>query len=387
MDMNYRKLGRTGLSVGVIGLGTEHLEDKSIKTNIEVIHEAMDHGVNYLDFFWSTPRSRDHLGAALNGRRDKMIVEAHLGNAFLENQHTRTRNRKEVEEAFHDLLTRLQTDYIDVLMLHFVDEQDDYEQVFGLEGIYELALQYQKEGKARFIGMSSHVVPIALQAVNSGKIDVLMFPVNPLYDTLSGVVHIDEYFQENQYRQLAERNKNPDMPEHRDLYYACARNEVSMVAMKPYAAGWLFNPNNPSSVAMTPVQCLHYALSQPGVIVAVPGCKNVDELHAALSYINASEEEKNYSERCSRITKDMKKDGICMYCNHCLPCPSVIDIGKTLKLSDVALTGMSLAIQQEYSGMSAKADDCIACGACMKLCPFGVDVIDRMRETAKLFEV
>src|SRR5450756_738674 len=124
MDMNYRKLGRTGLSVGVIGLGTEHLEDKSIKANIEVIHEAMDHGVNYLDFFWSTPRSRDHLGVALKGRRDKMIVEAHLGNAFLENQHTRTRNRKEVEEAFHDLLTRLQTDYIDVLMLHFVDEQD-----------------------------------------------------------------------------------------------------------------------------------------------------------------------------------------------------------------------------------------------------------------------
>ena len=64
-------------------------------------------------------------------------------------------------------MTRLQTDYVDVLMLHCIDEPGDYDRVFDTEGLLGLAQRLQKESKARLLGMSGHSVPVALKAVKS----------------------------------------------------------------------------------------------------------------------------------------------------------------------------------------------------------------------------
>ena len=76
-------------------------------------------------------------------------------------------------------MKRLQIDYIDILMLHFIDEQEDYDLAFQPGGMLDLALKFKKEGKARFIGMSGHRVPTSIKAIETGAIDVLMSPVNP----------------------------------------------------------------------------------------------------------------------------------------------------------------------------------------------------------------
>ena len=155
-----------------------------------------------------------------------------------------------------------------MLMLHFVDEPDDYETVFGPDGLLELAMRLKKEGKARFIGMSSHKVPVALKAVKSGNVDVLMFSMNPAFDTLTADMEMDAVWQDN-FQKEASTSGNRAKPQRRELYQACAIHGVGIAAMKPYAAGRLFVKENPSSIVLTPVQCINYVLSQPGVCTVV----------------------------------------------------------------------------------------------------------------------
>ncbi|MFC1982570.1 aldo/keto reductase, partial [Chloroflexota bacterium] len=368
--MRYRKLGRTEIDVGIVGLGGEYLEYASKDTVISVVNEAIDHEVNYIDLFMASPNVRDNFGIALKNKRNKAMIAGHLGAILSYGQYCRSRDKALCEKYFHDLLVRLQTDYIDVLMLHYIDEPDDYETVFGSEGILELAMRVKREGKVRFIGMSSHKVPVALQAVNSGHIDVLMFPINPAFDALSGNVRV-KTSKGSAYSQSSNAI-NRTAPERKELYHACAIHGVGIVAMKPYAAGWLFKKGNPSSIVLTPVQCINYVLSQPGVCTVVPGCRNAEEMKDALVFLDATDKEKDYIAIAENPVWKLR--GSCMYCNHCLPCPVGIDIGTTTRVTDTAAYGMTDSIISEYETLSSKASNCTECGVCIENCPFGVDV-------------
>ena len=353
--MKTRKLGKTGLDVGIVGLGTEYLHKRSRETVVSVVREAIERGVNYMDLVFTFPEYLDHLGAALKGYRDRAIITGHLGAAEKNGDYRKTRDVKECERLFSDMLSRLHTDRIDVLFLQFVDEARDYERVMGSGGLLELALRFQREGKAGFIGLSGHNLPIALKAVKSGQIDVLMFPINLTSDAMSG---------------------------EKELFYVCASQEVGLVAMKPFAGGKLLQKKEARSI--TPVQCMSYTLSQIGVSTVVPGVKDVDELEAALHFLEATDEEKDFSSRIADFQQSLK--GECVYCNHCLPCPAIIDIGQTIRLLETAQHGVSDELRADYDALSAKASECTECGSCMERCPFEVDVISKMQRAVQLFE-
>ena len=113
-------------------------------------------------------------------------------------------------EAFlEDYFERLRTDYVDVLFLHNCNTQEDYDRLMGPGGLLELAGRIRREGRARFIGLSGHNVVTSRQAVESGQIDVLMFPINLTSQAVPG---------------------------YRDLLDACVAHRVGLVAMKspPY---------------------------------------------------------------------------------------------------------------------------------------------------------
>ena len=379
--MKYRKLGRTGLDISVIGLGAEHLERSPLDTITSVANAALDGGANYIDLFMASPEVRDNFGIALKSRRHEVMIAGHLGATLKNGQYSRSRDNSLCEQYFDDLLTRLQTDYIDVLMLHYVDEPDDYDKVFGPDGLLALATRLREDGKARLIGMSSHYVPVALKAVNSGYIDVLMFPVNPAIDTLPGDIEVEAVWQASSYRQP--QVEEGSVPGRREVYHACAARGVGIVAMKPYAAGWLFQKDNPSSIVLTPVQCISYALSQPGVATVLPGCKSAEEMRAALAYLSATDEQKDFSGIDANAMWKLR--GACMYCNHCLPCPVDIDIATTTRITDTASYRMDATVVAQYEALAIQASDCTECGACTDRCPFGVDVIANMKRAADIF--
>lgn len=137
------------------------------------------------------------------------------------------------------------------------------------------------------------------------------------------------------------------------------------------------------AASISPPQCMAYVLDQPSVTTVVPGCADMKQLDEALAWLQASDAEKDISALLPAFERF--GTGECVHCNHCLPCPSEIDIGQTLRLMQQAQKEMTPALREEYSAMPANAADCIECGDCVERCPFGVDVTAQMAQTVEFF--
>lgn len=376
--MNGRKLGRTGLAVGEIGIGTEYLHGQPRETVVEVVRGAVEGGVSYFDLIWPYPEYLDDLAVALRGLRERVTLAVHLGCVDDHGQPRRSRDVSECTADFEERLRRLGLDHADIVMVHHVDEEDDYRRAVRPGGLLELAQRFQQEGKARFIAIGSHRVPIAQAALEDGRFDALMFPINPAFDALPAETGL-----ESAWDALEEAGREPS-GERRRLYEACAAKNIGLIAMKPYAGGRLLQTAGSQNEALSPVQLLGYAISQPGVSTAIPGVKNFDELRAALALLTATEEERDFGPAVA--LGSWVPEGSCVYCNHCLPCPVGIDVGQTLRLAATADQGMSDDLRAAYAALPAQASECTECGSCSERCPFGVDVVPHMRRAASLLE-
>ena len=153
--------------------------------------------------------------------------------------------------------------------------------------------------------------------------------------------------------------------------------------MKPFSGGQLLSAaQSPFKKALSPYQCIRYALDRPGVLTVLPGIKNLEQLESVLKYYELPEEETDYSVISSFVPEDAA--GRCVYCSHCAPCPMEIDVGLVNKYYDLAKAGDPLAAEH-YRTLRKNASDCIGCGHCDARCPFGVRGSERMQEIASYF--
>jgi len=175
--MQYRPLGKTGLSLSVLGFGGAPLggvygvveETEAIRT----VHAALDAGVNYFDVapFYGDTAAEAALGKYLQGiAREKFIVSTKVGrygNGF-------DFSASRIRRGFHESLARLGLDYADILIIHDI-EFGDIRQVIAesIPTVRDLI----SEGKARFIGFSGlplAIFPRVLDAVPAGTIDLIL---------------------------------------------------------------------------------------------------------------------------------------------------------------------------------------------------------------------
>lgn len=379
--MKYRQIGKTGLSVSEIGLGAEWLERRNAADVKAVIERSEAYGINILDCWMSEPNVRSNIGAAIAGRREKWVIQGHIGSTWQNGQYVRTRELEKVKEAFQDLLNRLKTDYIDLGMIHFVDEAAEFNKIMTGEFIgYVRGLK--AEGTIRHIGLSTHNPEVAKAAALSGEIEMVLFSLNPAFDMLPASEDINQLFSEH-YNE----NLKGIAPEREELYQICERENVGITVMKGYGGGRLFQAeSSPFGVALTPVQCLHYALTRPAVATVLVGCASPEEVDAAAAYENATEEQKDYATVLANAPYHAYS-GQCTYCGHCAPCPVYIDIAMVNKLYDLAEMQEEIpaTVKAHYSSLSANASDCISCAACEKRCPFGVPVVQRMKKAVQVF--
>lgn len=380
--MEYRELGRTGIKVSVIALGCEGFVANEGALTEQLLNAAEQGGINCIDLYAPHPEMRSRLGKWLRGRRGKFVLQAHLCTVWQEGQYKRTREIGEVKASFEDLQTRLATDYIDIGMIHYVDSLEDWEAVAG-GPVMAYARELQAQGKIRYIGLSSHNPAAAMQAVQSGLIDVLMFSVNPCYDLQPANEDCYALWDGKNYdRQLV----NMD-PEREALYETCSRLGVAITVMKAFGGGDLLDEElSPAGKALTVNQCLHYALTRPGVAAVMSGAHTVDELEKCLEYTTAADVEKDYAAAFAALPK-ISWEGHCMYCGHCAPCPQGIDVAAVTKFLNLTKAQNSVpeTVREHYAALRHHAGECVKCGACEKSCPFKVTVIQNMQEAVKVF--
>lgn len=344
--MEYRQLCRTGLDVGVIGLGIEHLEQTK-ETMDHVLGTAVDAGVNYVDFVYPELDYWEALGSVIRSHRSNLILACHWGSG----------PRFDLDfcqRTFDNILSCVGNDFVEVAIMTMATDESRPEQ--WIQESLERLRRYQEWGQVGWIGASGHEPAGAMGLVGRGLLDVLMFGVNMI--------------------EAREEDK-------RAVYEACARQGVGLVAMKPYFGGTLLYVDG-EATSITPAQCLAYVLSLP-VSTTVPGPKNVEELRATLHYLAATDQERDYDSAIANMHHDLA--GHCVYCNHCLPCPQSIDIGQTILRVDFAQAGVTDELSAWYDILEVRASECNECGVCMERCPFDVDVIAKMRRAVELFEI
>jgi uncharacterized protein len=371
--MEHRTLGRTGLDVSVLAVGTEHLVKQPPQAIAEVIGQAVERGVNYFDVVYAFPEYLEALGVAFEGQRERLLLAGHLGSTVKDGQYCRTRSPKTCEAVFGEVLERLRTDRVDILHLHNFNSAKEWAAVAKPGGVLDLALRLRDEGRARFLGISAHDVEVVRRAIDSGHIDVVMFPVSLLAHA---------------------------MPRLGVLLDQCAREQIGVVAMKPYAGGRLLRERGMQRVPsyatggesykvrfpddIKPAQCLSYTLARTGVSTALTGPRTAAELASSLDGVEASVVDRDFSGLLAAFGRYVQ--GECVYCNHCLPCPVSIDIAQVNRLLDAAEGGVTVGLRAAYGELAARASACTECGACVVRCPFGVAVIERMRSAAATYE-
>ena len=365
--MEYRKLPHGDERISVLGIGTSSVGQAKEKEIEAVVSLALEQGINYFDMASADAPPFPAFGNAIAsaGMRNQVCFQVHFGADYHSGQYGWTTNLDTIKRSIDWQLKALKTDYIDFGFLHCIDEPRDLQRVLD-GGTLDYIQKLQKEGIVRHIGLSSHTPGLVNQVLDLGILDMLMFSINPGYD-----YHHGDYAIGGADERLA-------------LYRRCEAEGVGISVMKAFSGGQLLNDKtSPFGKALSEYQCIQYALDKPGVLTVLPGVRNTADLRRLLGFLDAAPDERDYSVLGTFTPKDFS--GVCVYCNHCQPCPKGLDVGLINKYYDLAKAGDALAAEH-YRSLEHHAGDCVSCGHCNDRCPFRVNQRGRMAEIRDYFQ-
>jgi predicted aldo/keto reductase-like oxidoreductase len=351
---NYRRLGRTNVMVSDISLGSGQIHD------VAVARLALDRGINYFDTApdYSDTASERVLGEALKGRRDKVFVATKfcVADGHLPNDTPVPR----VIEAVEGSLKRLQTDYVDLIHIHACDSLDR----LLAPNIHEAFDRLKQQGKARFLGVSTHtpnLEQVANAAIDSGRFDVMMLAYH--FGMWPHFGHILEKAKAHDVGVVA--MKTLKGAKHTNL--APFRDEAS--AYSQAAFRWvLSNPN---------VSCL---------VVSFWELQQVDEyLYASGAAVRPAD-----TALLHRYDQLIAGDYCQPHCGVCLSsCPYGLPINDVLRYRMyVKDYGWAKEGLRRYAKLERNAAACVGCAApCARVCPIGVPIQEKMLDARRVLSV
>jgi predicted aldo/keto reductase-like oxidoreductase len=252
-DMRYRTLGRTGERVSLIGLGGFHIGvQRDEQESIKIIRTAIERGITFLDNSWDYHMggSEERMGKALrDGYRQKGFLMTKIDG----------RTAADANKQLDDCLRRLQTDHIDLVQHHEVIRLEDPDRIFAQNGANDALIAAKKAGKIRYIGFTGHKDPLVhlrmLQVAEKHgfHFDTVQMPINVM----------DAHFRS------FSRNVVP----------VAYEQGIGVLGMKPMGSGQIL-----ISQTVTPIECLHYAMSLPTsvVITGIDSLKILDQAFEAV---------------------------------------------------------------------------------------------------------
>jgi predicted aldo/keto reductase-like oxidoreductase len=374
----YRNFGKTGKEVSILGFGCMRLpilNDKPEKINeplaTEMLHYAIDHGVNYIDTAYPYHKGMSEIavGNALkDGYREQVYLSTKLPSWLVQ--------KKEDFDSFLDeQLKKLQTDRIDFYLLHGL-HRNFWEKLLNLD-VFEFLDSAVEDGRIGHVGFSFHdELEFFKEIVDSYKWDFSQIQYN----------YIDQEFQAGRA----------------GLNYAA--DKMGTVIMEPLRGSCLTD-NIPLDIQAiwdkSPIKrslaewALLFLWDQPEVNVVLSGMSKmehvVDNINIAeKGHANVlTDDERNLIEEV-RETYSTRMHAGCTSCNYCMPCPHGVDIPLNLNLlNDTYIYKNMQKPSGNYSFLIAKgmsASFCNQCGACEEACTQNLQIMEYLKEAVETFE-
>jgi predicted aldo/keto reductase-like oxidoreductase len=341
LSLEYRILGRTGLKVTTVAYGAMRTRDHA------VIHRALDLGLNYIDTarIYMDGYNEEVVGKVMKTRRKEVFIATKtLPDLETEN---------ELMASLEKSLISLNTDYVDVIQLHNLKEVDQIKNEECMKTLEKM----KKQGKARFIGFTTHrnQTELVQEATKMGFYDIILVGYN---------------------------FKSPD-----DLGIAikkAALENIGIVGMKTQAGGY----EDHKLGAYTPHQAaLKWVLQNTGVATTIPSMVTYAQLDEDIQAMNG---QMGWNDRKSlyRYGKAIDKT-LCRMCDSCTSmCPrgvDVLDVNRCLMYAN-GYDDFELA-SGTFHGISRNRQPviCRDCTSCSVRCPFGLDVRKNMLQALTLF--
>lgn len=325
--MQTVRLGRTNIVVSKNGFGALPVQRVSKEEAVHLLRKAYEGGINYFDTARFYTDSEEKIGLALSDVRENIIISTKTMQTSVEGFW------RELEES----LTLLKTDYIDIYQFHnpaFCPKPGDG------TGLYEAMLEAKRLGKIRHIGITNHRLAVAEDAVRSGLYDTLQFP----------------------FSYLASEKEEA-------LVRLCEQMDVGFICMKALAGGLISR----SDAA--------YAYLADYPVAPIWGIQRECELDEFLAYQN--DPPKMTDEIAAFIENDKKElmGEFCRGCGYCMPCPVGIQINNCARMSlMIRRAPVAAQLSESSQAMMKKIEDCIGCGKCKSMCPYGLDTPNLLKK-------
>lgn len=325
--MKTIKLGKTGIESPQNAFGALPIQRVSTDEAIKLLRRAYEGGMTFFDTARAYSDSEIKVGLAFEGMRDKITIASK----------TMAQTPEKLEEDLETTLQNLKTDYLDVYQLHCVKQC--YAPGDGT-GMYEAMEKAKKEGKIRHIGITAHKIGIAEEIVKSGLYETLQFPFSYLASD----------------RDIA-------------LVKACEEAGMGFIAMKGLSGGLLTNAR----------ACM--AFMSRYEVLPIWGIQRMSELDEWLAFF---QKEIVYSDEIREFIENDRKQlmgEFCRGCGYCAPCSVGIVINQCARMSQMIRRAPSKAWLTDYwQTEMARIADCIDCGACMKRCPYELNIPELLRK-------
>ena len=335
--MDCVRLGKTDMMVSKLGFGGIPIQRVSDDEAVAVVRRCLDLGITFIDTANAYTTSEERIGKAISGRREGLILATKSGH----------RTREGVERHLKQSLERLAVESIDLYQFHGVNDSKTLDAVLDPNGPMAVVEEAKRAGQVKHIGVTSHSMDVAKEAVKSGRFETIMFPFN--FITCEAA---DE------------------------LLPLAREHDVGFIAMKPLAGGMLDN----ITIAFK------YLLQFPDV-VPIPGIEKLHEIEEIAQLLEGplllTEAEQHEMQRL----REELGTRFCRRCDYCLPCTEEIAISTVMVSSSFA---KRLPDERIFSGMLSealeRAASCTECGDCEERCPYHLPIREMIAEQVQWYQ-
>jgi hypothetical protein len=310
--MRYVKFGKTGMTVSELGFGCIPIIRLDVDTAVQVLRRAFD------------------------GMRKKVVLATK----------TLRRDAKGAAQHIENSLRMLRTDYIDLYQLHQIAQEKDWNAVTAPGGALEAVVRAREEGKIRWIGVTSHSLPMALKLVRTGLFSSIQFPFNF----------------------IEEAGKDELLP-------AARERGLGVLAMKPFAGGMINNAG-----------VVFKFLRQYPEVLPIPGYDSVESVEEVVSiYRKPNVVTPEDLRLMDHYRAELGKE-FCRRCEYCQPCPKGVMITMAMGYRIIA-SRMSPAVSVEFARPAMESVKlCDDCGICLERCPYELPIQDMLKLNYDLYE-